>query len=147
MEAARTRFCPAALLDDSSPLTSLQMDVGYDPDTGEGVALADVLAGDAEDPAQAAARNLDWEALMDSPGRPGTEDDRRIRAGGLDAKREICGWIERFRDERQEAQAGGRNEGVLRAGVFGGCGADSGMDGGCGGSEGKGELPEDRGAM
>ena len=42
------------------------MDVGIDPDTGEGIALADVLADDAEDPAEAAARNLDWEALMES---------------------------------------------------------------------------------
>ena len=42
------------------------MEAGLDPDTGEGIALADVLAGDAEDPAEAAARNLDWEVMMES---------------------------------------------------------------------------------
>ncbi len=45
---------PAAQLDDNAQLTSLQQDVAHDPDTGEGIALADLLADEAEDPAEAA---------------------------------------------------------------------------------------------
>jgi hypothetical protein len=52
--------CPAAQLDGKSRPTSIQAEVGHDPETGESVCVADLVSGDAEDPAQAAARNLDW---------------------------------------------------------------------------------------
>ncbi len=55
---------PAARLDDSAQLTSLQQDVARDPETGEGITLADLLADEAEDPAEAACRNLDWERFL-----------------------------------------------------------------------------------
>ena len=55
---------PAAQLDDNAQLTSLQQDVAQDPETGEGITLADLLADDAEDPAEAACRNLDWEYFL-----------------------------------------------------------------------------------
>ena len=38
----------------------MQAEVGQDAETGESVCVADLVACDAEDPAQAAARNLDW---------------------------------------------------------------------------------------
>ena len=58
---------PAAQLDGSSHLTSLQQEVVRDADSGEGVecaSLADLLADTVEDPALAAARNLDWEQFL-----------------------------------------------------------------------------------
>ena len=55
---------PAAQLDDNAQLTSLQQEVARDPITGEGIALADLLADGAEDPAEAACRNLDWEEFL-----------------------------------------------------------------------------------
>jgi hypothetical protein len=55
---------PAAQLDDNAQLTSLQQEVAHDPENGEGIALADLLADDAEDPAEAACRNLDWEHFL-----------------------------------------------------------------------------------
>jgi hypothetical protein len=58
---------PAAQLDGRSQLTSLQQEVAHDPDSGEGdqgCKLSDLLADEAEDPAQAAARNLDWEEFL-----------------------------------------------------------------------------------
>jgi hypothetical protein len=45
----------------------LQQEVAHDQDTGEGghgCTLLDLLADTAEDPAQAAARNLDWEQFL-----------------------------------------------------------------------------------
>jgi hypothetical protein len=58
---------PAAQLDGRSQLTSLQREAAYDPESGEGnesASLLDLLEDDAEDPAQAAARNIDWECFM-----------------------------------------------------------------------------------
>lgn len=58
---------PAAQLDGHAQLTPLQAVVVHDPDAGEGdhgCTLANLLADDAEDPAQAAGRNLDWESFL-----------------------------------------------------------------------------------
>ena len=55
---------PAAQLDRRSLLSPLQLEVSLDPDSGEGIPLVDLLTDTAEDPAQAAARNLDWETLL-----------------------------------------------------------------------------------
>ena len=60
-------LCPAAQLDGNARPTSLQMEVAHDPESGAGdesASLLDLLADDAEDPAQAAARNLDWEQFL-----------------------------------------------------------------------------------
>ena len=65
-------LCPAAQLDGNARLTSFQQEAGSDSDSagagegdqGAGWALVDLLADDAEDPAQAAARNLDWEQFL-----------------------------------------------------------------------------------
>lgn len=55
---------PAAQLDGRSRLSSLDEEHGSDPDTGEPVTLGEALAWEAEDPALAAARNLDWEDFL-----------------------------------------------------------------------------------
>ena len=59
---------PAAQLDGHSRLTSLQQqDLAWDADTGEGAEtapLSDLLADTVEDPALAAARNLDWAQFL-----------------------------------------------------------------------------------
>ena len=55
---------PAARLDGKSRLTHMQQEVAHDPVTGEGIALGDLLADTAEDPADAAARNLDWTEML-----------------------------------------------------------------------------------
>jgi hypothetical protein len=57
---------PAAQLDGRSQLTSLQQEATHDQETGEAMAIPvlDLLADTAEDPAQAAARNLDWEQFL-----------------------------------------------------------------------------------
>ena len=60
-------LCPAAQLDGRSRLTSLEQEAVRNADSGEGVEsapLSDLLADEAEDPAQAAARNLDWEQFL-----------------------------------------------------------------------------------
>ena len=57
-------LCPAAQLDGNSRPTSMQAEVGVDPETGEAAYVADFVACGAEDPAQAAARNLDWASFM-----------------------------------------------------------------------------------
>jgi hypothetical protein len=53
-------LCPAAQLDGNAQFTSLQQEVAHDPITGEGIPLGEFLADEADDPAEAAARNLDW---------------------------------------------------------------------------------------
>ena len=55
---------PAAQLDRKSSLAHLEQEVAIDPVTGEGIALGDLLADTAEDPADAAARNLDWMDML-----------------------------------------------------------------------------------
>jgi hypothetical protein len=60
---------PAAQLDGRSRLSSLDEEQGQDPETGEPVTLGEALAWDAEDPALAAARNLDWEAFLQGQDR------------------------------------------------------------------------------
>ena len=57
-------LCPAAQLDGKAGLTSLQAEVAHDPESGEGIALEDLLADSADDPAEAACRNLDWEQFL-----------------------------------------------------------------------------------
>ena len=57
-------ICPAAQLDGKSRLTSMEAELGCDTETGETVCVGDFVAGEGDDPAQAAARNLDWQAFM-----------------------------------------------------------------------------------
>ena len=56
---------PGAKLDGKSCALSLEEAVGLCSETGEAVALGDLLAGTHEDPASAAARNLDWAEFLD----------------------------------------------------------------------------------
>ena len=56
---------PGAMLDGKSCALSLEEPVGSCSETGETVALGDLLAGTYEDPASAAARNLDWAGFLD----------------------------------------------------------------------------------
>lgn len=60
-------LAPSTQLDGHSQMTSFQQEIVRDADSGEGVestSLSDLLVDNAEDPAQAAARNLDWETLL-----------------------------------------------------------------------------------
>jgi len=60
-------LAPSTQLDGHSQMTSLQQEVARDADSGEsveGVSLTDMLVDEGEDPAQAAARNLDWEQFL-----------------------------------------------------------------------------------
>ena len=62
-------LCPAAQLDGNARLTSFQQEVADDPKNGEGgegagLPLVELLTSGIEDPAQAAARNLDWEQFL-----------------------------------------------------------------------------------
>ena len=56
---------PGAMLDGKSCALSLEEPVGSCSETGETVALGDLLAGTHEDPAATAARNLDWAEFLD----------------------------------------------------------------------------------
>jgi len=58
-------LCPATILDGKSCALSLEEPFGLCPETGETVALGEMLAGSHEDPASAAARNLDWADFLD----------------------------------------------------------------------------------
>jgi hypothetical protein len=51
-------------LDGKSSVMSMEEEVGYDPELDEAVTLGSLLAADADDPSEAAGRNLDWEAFM-----------------------------------------------------------------------------------
>ncbi len=53
-------------LDHKSCLLSMEEEVGYDPELDEAVTLGDILAGHREDPAMAAARNIDWELFIET---------------------------------------------------------------------------------
>ena len=54
-----------AMLDGRSLALSLEEAVGLCSETGETVALGDLLAGTHEDPASVAARNIDWAEFLD----------------------------------------------------------------------------------
>ena len=56
---------PGAMLDGKSRALSLEALVGSCPATTEPVALGDLLSGTHEDPAEAAARNLDWAEFLE----------------------------------------------------------------------------------
>jgi len=53
-------------LDQHSSVLSFEEEVGYDPELDEAIRLGDLLASSKEDPAMAAARNLDWEEFLQS---------------------------------------------------------------------------------
>ena len=53
------------MLDGKSCALSLEEAVGLCSETGETVSLGDLLAGTHEDPASAAARNIDWAEFLD----------------------------------------------------------------------------------
>ena len=57
-------MAPGTQLDAKSCVLSFEEPVGSDPETGEAVALGDMLAGDDVDPSVAAARNIDWEDFL-----------------------------------------------------------------------------------
>jgi len=51
-------------LDSLSLVLSIEEPAGYDPDTDEDIPLGDMLAGNADDPAMAASRAVDWEDFL-----------------------------------------------------------------------------------
>jgi hypothetical protein len=53
-------MAPGTQLDGKSCVLSFEEPVGFDAETGEAVALGEMLAGDDVDPSVAAARNIDW---------------------------------------------------------------------------------------
>lgn len=53
-------------LDAKSCLLSMEEEVGYDPELDEAITLGNILAGNREDPAMAAARNIDWELFIET---------------------------------------------------------------------------------
>lgn len=53
-------------LDSLSSVLSFEEPAGYDPDTDEEIPLGDMLAGNADDPAMAAGRFVDWSEFLDS---------------------------------------------------------------------------------
>lgn len=57
-------LCPSAQLDQTVALDYMDDD-GTDLDSGEGLSLHDVLASPDEDPAQRAAREIDWSELLE----------------------------------------------------------------------------------
>jgi len=59
-------MAPGTQLDSRSSVLSLEEEVGYDPELDEAVTLGDVLAGNREDPAMAAGRNIDWELFIET---------------------------------------------------------------------------------
>ena len=63
--AGRTDAMNAGTQLDSNPMVlSLEEPAGYDPDTDEEIPLGDMLAGNADDPAMAASRFVDWEDFL-----------------------------------------------------------------------------------
>ena len=54
----------ATQLDASSSVLSMEEEVGYDPETDEAITLGDLLASEHEDPALAAARDIDWDLFL-----------------------------------------------------------------------------------
>ena len=53
-------------LDHKSCVLSMEEEVGYDPEIDEAITLGDLLASHLEDPATAAARNVDWDEFLGS---------------------------------------------------------------------------------
>jgi hypothetical protein len=53
-------------LDGLSSVMSFEGPAGFDPETGEEIPLGDMLAGNEDDPAGAAARAVDWEGFLDT---------------------------------------------------------------------------------
>ena len=51
-------------LDGLSTVLSFETPAGIDPETGDEIPLGDMLAGHHEDPAQAGARNVDWDQFL-----------------------------------------------------------------------------------
>lgn len=63
-EGQADALCPAAQLDSKTLLTPIQQEVVQNPDTSEVIPLVYLLADSQDDPAQTAARNLDWTAFL-----------------------------------------------------------------------------------
>jgi len=59
-------MAPGTQLDRKSCVLSMEEEVGYDPELDEAVTLGDVLASNREDPAMAAARNIDWALFIET---------------------------------------------------------------------------------
>jgi hypothetical protein len=54
------------ILDDKSSVMSVEEEIGWDEEIGEPITLGEMLGSHHEDPAMAAARDLDWEEFLDS---------------------------------------------------------------------------------
>jgi hypothetical protein len=57
-------MAPGTQLDARSTVLSFEEEVGYDPELDEPITLGELLASDHEDPAFAAARNIDWQMFL-----------------------------------------------------------------------------------
>jgi hypothetical protein len=53
-------------LDHKSCVLSLEEEVGYDEESGEPIALGELLASRADDPSMAGSRNVDWSDFLES---------------------------------------------------------------------------------
>jgi hypothetical protein len=59
-------MAPATQLDRRCALSSLEAEVGYDPELDEPITLDGLLSTDKDDPATVAARDLDWGGFISS---------------------------------------------------------------------------------
>lgn len=85
-------MAPGTQLDRKSCVLSMEEDVGYDPELDEAVTLGDVLAGNREDPAIAAARNIDWAVFIETHDyRYGVIIEEFARGGNLKDAADRCG--------------------------------------------------------
>ena len=57
-------MAPGTQLDHKSAVLSFEEEVGYDPELDEPITLGELLASEHEDPAFAAARNMDWQLFL-----------------------------------------------------------------------------------
>ena len=57
-------MAPGTQLDHRSTVLSFEEEVGYDPELDEPITLGELLASEHEDPAQMAARNIDWQLFL-----------------------------------------------------------------------------------
>ena len=65
--AARTDVMGSGTqLDGKTAVLSMETEVGFDPETMEPIRLGEFLACSQDDPAQRAARNIDWDEFIDS---------------------------------------------------------------------------------
>jgi hypothetical protein len=79
-------------LDAKSCVLSMEEEVGYDPELDEAVTLGDVLASNRENPATAAARNIDWAVFIETHDyRYGVIIEEFAKGGNLKYAADRCG--------------------------------------------------------